>query len=213
VGLTSPSFAADTGERGRWWAATGALTAGGGLAAASVALGLLNRHYQLPAQMGPSSYLLPWGEAIAALVWAACGWYLTTRRPGVIFGPVALVTGLAHGLAGTGLGWAVLATYGHHRLPAPAFAMWLWGWAQPIDSVALALIVTLFPEGRRPGGLAGWLGLTGVLICVLGVLHTALEPNPLKGTIGLSGLHNPLGAHYMSSVATSILRAFELLHL
>jgi hypothetical protein len=61
--------------------------AAGGLAITSVTLGVLNRHYHLPAQIGPSSYLVPWGEAIAALVWAACGWYLTIRRPGVIFGP------------------------------------------------------------------------------------------------------------------------------
>jgi signal transduction histidine kinase len=176
----------------------------GGLALASVTLGVLNRHYHLPAQIGPTSYLVPWGEAIAALVWAACGWYLTIRRPGVIFGPVALVTGWAHGLAGTGLGWAVLAIYGHHPLPAPACAMWLWGWTQTIDSAALALIVTLFPDGRRHGGIAGWLGLTGVLICVVGVLHTALEPNPLKGTIGLAGLQNPLGTDIGGRVAAPV---------
>jgi hypothetical protein len=41
----------------------------------------VNRHYHLPAQIGPSSYLIPWGQAVAAVVWAACGWYLTVRRP------------------------------------------------------------------------------------------------------------------------------------
>jgi signal transduction histidine kinase len=173
-------------------------------AIASATFGILNRNDHLPAEIGPTSDLVPWGEALAAVVWAACGWYLAIHRPGVVFGPVALVTGVAHGLAGAGLGWAVLATYGHHALPGAAWGMWLWGWTQTIDSAALALIITLFPDGRRERGPVGWLGLLGVLICGIGVLHSILEPNPLKGTIGLAALHNPLGTHIGGSVPDPI---------
>lgn len=190
MGETPPAEAAVGGLRSGL--ATGAVLAAVALAAASVTLGVVNRHHDLTAQLGGSSNLIPWGQAISALVWSGCGWYLTTRRPAVIFGPLALAVGMAHGLAGAGLGWAVLAVYGHHPLPAAAAGLWASGWGEAVEPVAVAVILTLFPDGRPAKGVAGWLGWTGVGVCALGLVHAIVEPTPLTGTGGLATLHNPL---------------------
>lgn len=173
-----------------------------------MAFGVVNRRHDLSGALGATIGVFPWAQAVSALVWAGCGWYLTTRRPGVIFGPLALVAGLAHGLAGVGLGWAVVSVLGHHHLPVTGLAFWLSGWGQAVEPAVVALVLTLFPDGRRPGGVAGWLGWVGVAVCVLGVAHAMVEPNPVRGAGGLAGLHNPLHTTVLAQVPDPVFFLF-----
>lgn len=123
-----------------------------------------------------------WDQALLALIYAAAGWILAVRRPGVVFGWLSLAVALGHGLAAAGVAWAV-----HVPSSAP-WALWLATAGEPLETVILPLTWALFPYGRFPRGLIGVLAATSIALSGGGWLYGLFCAFPAD-----SGLSNPLG--------------------
>jgi signal transduction histidine kinase len=160
----------------RWLpSAVALLTAG--LACVGVGLSAANPPYSsVVSELGRAVDFYAWTQGCSALLFALTGWYLSTRRPGVIFGPLALGAGLGHGLASVGVGWAVMSL-GRGPLPGSAIALWLL-WGQNLELPILHLISVMFPDGELPRGWLRWLGVAGVALSAVGVVQGALNPFP-----------------------------------
>jgi len=164
------------------------------LALATIAAHAANRN--LPVRPALPDVFQPFWliNASSALLFTISGWYLATKRPGVIFGWLALIGGIAHGLAGVGLELAVAVGLGHHHLPAPTFGLWLAAWCPLVEQPILTAIYALYPDGRLPGGWKRWVVSSAVFLAILGVLDAAFDPLPGHGASGgaMARWHNPL---------------------
>lgn len=171
-----------------------ALALGVALALATIAAHAANRN--LPVRPALPDVFQPFWliNASSALLFTISGWYLATKRPGVIFGWLALIAGIAHGLAGVGLELAVAVGLGHHHLPAPTFGLWLAAWCPLVEQPILTAIYALYPDGRLPGGWKRWVVSSAVFLAILGVLDAAFDPLPGHGASGaaMARWHNPL---------------------
>ncbi|MDQ6726695.1 MAG: histidine kinase [Actinomycetota bacterium] len=180
-----------------------ALAIGVVLALATVAAHAANRN--LPVRQALPDVFQPFWliNASSTLLFTISGWYLATKRPGVIFGWLALTAGIAHGLAGLGLELAVAVGLGHHHLPAPTFGLWLAAWCPLVEQPILTAIYALYPDGRLPVGWKRWVVSSAVFLAIIGVLDAALDPLPGHGASGaaMARWHNPLSVALARSSA------------
>ncbi|MGH2451965.1 MAG: hypothetical protein ACRDGE_12005 [Candidatus Limnocylindria bacterium] len=146
----------------------------------------------------PGLLLLPpdWGvagfDAAFAIVFAAVGLLVTTRRPGNLVGWLLLLAGLLSGIQ------TITASYADHAsalgaAPYGALAAWItgWIWIPAVGVIALTLLV--FPNGRpaSPGWAAVIVALIPVtaVVTVLWAVATPGAPeHPLRELAGLSTL-------------------------
>ena len=91
-------------------------------------------------------------DVLGAIVWCVPGVLIARRRPDLIFGWLALVAAIGHGLAALGLQVAVAGQLGHHDLPGVAWGLWFASWGPAVELPVLAVIYVLFPDGRRMAG-------------------------------------------------------------
>lgn len=118
-------------------------------------------------------------DSCSAVLFGVSGWYLATRRPGVSFGWLALLAGLGHGLSGIGMEWVVASELGDRSLPAVGLALWFVAWGSLVELPVLAAIFCLYPDGRLPRGAARVLSVAAIAIATVGVIVSALNPDPL----------------------------------
>lgn len=133
------------------------------------------------------------GRIVSGLLFAASGWYLMRRRPGVLLGPLALAAGLGNGLAVAGGQWALLSYLGGHALPGAAVGAWTFSWGLAVEPVVLAMILVFFPDGRWPSGLARWLSALSLALCCAGLAHALVAPLSPDPHGPLAGIRHPLG--------------------
>lgn len=186
-----------------------ALVAGLLLAAATVAAHIANRDLPVPRAL-PDVFQPFWFiNASSGLLFTVTGWYLATRRPGVIFGWLALVAGISHGLAGVGLELAVAVGIGHHHLPVPTVGLWFSAWCPAVEQPILTVLYALYPDGRLPGGRKRWVVIAAITLAVLGTLVAVLDPLPGHGgsSAAIAHWHNPLSLGFASS-STALAPAF-----
>lgn len=190
-----------TEPRGTFGAAGLGLAVGVALAVATVAAHAANRH--LPVGQALPELFQPFWliNASSAVLFSVSGWYLATRRPRVIFGWLALVAGVTHGLAGLGLELAVAVELGQRHLPLAALGLWLAVWCPLVEQPILMVFYGLYPDGRLPGGWKRWVVVAAIALAVLGVLNAALDPFPGRGATvpALTALHNPVSLPFARS--------------
>lgn len=179
------------------------LVVGLALAVATIAAHAANRnlpvHQALPGEFQPFWLI----NASSGLMFTISGWYLARRRPGVIFGWLALAAGLAHGLAGVGLELAVAVGLGGHRLPVPTLGLWLAAWCPLVEQPVLSAIYGLYPDGRLPATWKRWVVMAAVTLATIGTVDAALDPYPGRGATvaALARWHNPLSLPFARSSA------------
>ncbi len=183
------------------WIAWVGLVAGMVLASSTVVAHTANRDLDVGRAL-PDLFQAFWLiNSSSGLLFSVTGWFLATRRPGVIFGWLALVAGVAHGLAGAGLELAVAVELGHRHLPLAALGLWVAAWCPLVEQPILMVFYGLYPDGRLPGGWKRWVVVAAIALAVLGVLNAALDPSPGRGaTVGaLTALHNPMSLPFARS--------------
>ncbi|MCA1696209.1 MAG: sensor histidine kinase, partial [Actinobacteria bacterium] len=86
--------------------------------------------------------------AIAAIVpgYVAAGYLLARHRPDVVFGWLFLLAGTIAGLAGLGAAYCGAALA--RGWPAAGWAIWVTGWALPLEGLLGAVAVLYYPDGR-----------------------------------------------------------------
>jgi signal transduction histidine kinase len=135
-------------------------------------------------------------DVLGAIAWCLPGVLIARRRPDVIFGWLALIAALGHGLAALGLQVAVAGQLGHHDLPGVAWGLSFASWGPAVELPVLAVIYVLFPDGRRMAGWWGRLSLLAPIIVGAGLLLELLTP--FSDSFGIkkggpfAGVHNPL---------------------
>ncbi|MEU9019478.1 sensor histidine kinase [Actinomadura sp. NPDC048394] len=136
-----------------------------------------------------------WTELVLASAFTAAGWLLASRRPGVVFGWLALAAGTGHALAAAGEGWAVVALDGGHDLPFASLALLAGTMGEPLETLVLAATWAAFPSGRLPRGGTGWAARLSIGLCGAGWLYGLVSPFP-AGQLpeAFAGLSNPLDA-------------------
>lgn len=180
-----------------------ALVVGVVLAVATIAAHAANRHLRvgeaLPGEFEPFWLI----NASSGLLFTISGWYLARRRPGVVFGWLALAAGVAHGLAGVGLELAVADGLGGHRLPTPTLGLWLAAWCPLVEQPVLTAIYGFYPDGRLPAGWKRWVVTAAVVSATVGTVYAALDPFPGRGATvaALARWHNPLSLPFARSSA------------
>lgn len=144
-------------------------------------------------------------RAVSALLFAASGWYLSLRRPGVVFGPLCMAAGLGSGLAVLGGQWAVLSQVEGHQLPATSLGLWFLNWGLAVEPVVLAAILLLFPDGRRPTGLVGAVGIVSLGLCMAGLVHAVVQPLPVEPTGPFGSFRHPFGLSVLPGLDDGLL--------
>ncbi len=135
-------------------------------------------------------------DVLGAIAWCLPGVLIARRRPDLVFGWLALVAALGHGLAALGLQVAVARQLGDHDLPGVAWGLWCASWGPAVELPVLAVIYVLFPDGRRMVGRLGRLSLLAPIIVAAGLLLEMLAP--FSDSFGITdggpfaGVHNPL---------------------
>lgn len=181
--------------------AHGALVVGLALMAATVVAHIANGDLPVP-QALPDVFQPFWFiNASSGLLFTVTGWYLATRRPGVIFGWLALIAGITHGVAGVGLELAVAVGLGHHHLPVPTVGLWLAAWCPVVEQPILTALYALYPDGRLPGGRQRWVVVAAITLASLGTVAAALDPLPGGGGSSAAIAHwrNPLSLGFAAS--------------
>lgn len=99
-----------------------------------------------------------WGftgyDGVFALVYAALGLLITTRRPHNVIGWLFVISALLSGIQ------TVTASYAHHALtlgrPGGSEAAWITGWIWIPAVGVITLTLLLFPDGRLPSPVWRW---------------------------------------------------------
>jgi signal transduction histidine kinase len=128
-----------------------------------------------------------------ALAFVVAGWLLTSRRPTVVIGWLALAAALGHAFVVAGPGVAVfLFDHGDH-VYAASWAVWFGQWGEPLENVALVATWAVFPSGRFPRGRLGLAAWASVVLTGIACLYGMFGPLgvDLDGT-RYAGLENPL---------------------
>jgi len=113
------------------WVGRAGLVSGVALSLATVAAHAANRHFPVGTAL-PDLFQPFWLiNASSGLLFTVTGWYLATKRPAVVFGWLALVAGIAHGLAGVGVEVAVADQLAGRQLPFAALLTLVWVTQRP----------------------------------------------------------------------------------
>jgi len=184
-----------------WLTATALAALSLAFAAASAAFAVANRGLPVASYVDDPQRWLSAQNAISALVFAAPGWYLATRRPRVPFGWLLLAGALGHGLGGAGWGYLVASEVGGHQWPAAWVALWL-QWGLALEVPALVAIYLLYPDARRPRGALAPIAAVLLALSLLGVIAALVDP--LTGVAAdpnnsIARLHNPIGTNLFAS--------------
>lgn len=176
------------------WVGRAGLVSGVALSLATVAAHAANRHFPVGTAL-PDLFQPFWLiNASSGLLFTVPGWYLATKRPAVVFGWLALVAGIAHGLAGVGVEVAVADQLAGRQLPFPTVGLWLAGWCPLVEQAVLTAFYGLYPNGRLPCGWKGKATVGAIALASAGVVNAALDPFPGSGATvpSLALLHNPV---------------------
>lgn len=132
-------------------------------------------------------------NASSTLFFTIPGWYLLRHRPELIFGWLALLAGIGHGLGGLGFELAVAGQLGTWQIPAPTVWLWLAAWGPLVEQPVLMAVYGMFPDGRWPHRRLRPAIAASLLLACAGVLLVALDAFPARGAVDarLRGVRNP----------------------
>ena len=166
------------------------------LAAVSLAFAWANQGLPVNSMVVDAPKWFGTQNALSTVVFAAPGWYLAMKAPRVPFGWVLLVGALAHGIAGAGWGYMVASEVAHRDYPLPWLAVVLSASGAAVEVAILAFILTFYPDGKRPAGVIGWVGIACVGLGIAGVAVAVVDPFSALAqdpNSSLAQLNNPIG--------------------
>lgn len=179
------------------------------LATATVVAHWANRHHDLLA-VWPGQLRFGWLiNASSALIFALPGWYLVSRRPRIVYGWLALLAALGHGLGGLGLEYALASQLGGRSWPVVTLALSLAAWGPLVEQTVLMVAYGTYPDGHLPRGWPRLAVIASVALAALGTLNVAFDSQPGRGATlaALASLHNPVSLPFATSSA-GIIPAF-----
>jgi signal transduction histidine kinase len=130
----------------------------------------------LPPGDDPNGVTHAWSQIVLAVAFTVAGWLLAVRRPEVLFGWLALATGVGHGAAVAGGGWTVFALTEGRHLPGATLALLAAYVGEPLENLFFVTTWAAFPDGRFPRGRIRWLAATSVGLCAAGLLYGLFVP-------------------------------------
>lgn len=182
--------------------ATGLAIASFALAAVSVAFAWANHGLPVDAVVKEAPRWFGVQNSLSTVVFAVPGWYLAVKAPRVPFGWVLLLGAIGHGIAGTGWGYLIASEVGTRDYPLPWLGMVLGGPGAAVEVAILAFIMTYYPEGKRPTGVIGWVGVTCVGLGIAGVAAAFVDPLTdlaRDSNTQLAQLRNPIGVPFITA--------------
>lgn len=141
-------------------------------------------------------------NAFSTLAFLVPGWYIAVKAPGSPFGWLLLLGAVGHGIAGAGWGYVIASEVGTGGYPAPWLGFVLGMPGAGVEVPILAAVMTYYPDGKRPAGWVGWVGVACILLGIAGTATAALDP--LTGVAtdpesSLGRLRNPIGTGFFHS--------------
>ena len=152
------------------------------------------------------AWALPLYGLIVA-TWGVTGAFVTTRRPDNRIGWLLWLIGVGLGLALTGQAWAHLSIAEFDgTLPGTVAAAML-GLLFGPTLVLVVLVPMLFPDGHFMSRRWAAAGVVIIVISVLVLIGTALQPGPIEGA---PEVDNPLGSAALADVTRALVELGSL---
>ncbi|MEZ4481778.1 MAG: histidine kinase [Dehalococcoidia bacterium] len=171
------------------------------LAAASLLFAQANRDLPIDEVVRDAPKWFGTQNAISAVAFLIPGWYIAVKAPRMPFGWLLLAGAIGHGLAGSGWGYLIASEVGGGNYPVPWLAPLLSAPGTGIEVPILAAVLTFYPDGKRPPGWIGWLGIAAIVLGSIGVLAAILDPFTdlaRDPNSALGGVRNPIGTTLFS---------------